>query len=202
PLTPTGLGGAKALPGDSGGDEDAALLRGRRLHLLLEHLPVLPEAGRAAAAADLFAADGDAPADHAEVAQLLAEAEAVLAAPELAPLWAADALAEVEITAEIGERRLIGTIDRLIVTADRVLAVDWKSNAVVPARAEDVPEGLLRQMGAYAHALAAIWPDRRIEVALLWTRTARLMQLPGPLVAAALARGLSEAGIDPRAGRP
>ena len=39
-LSPSDLGGAKALPGDAGLDEEAAKLRGTRLHLLLEHLPV------------------------------------------------------------------------------------------------------------------------------------------------------------------
>ena len=47
---------------------------------------------------------------------------------------------------------------------------------------------LLRQMGAYAHALALLYPDRRIDTALLWTRTATLMPLPHALVSAALAR--------------
>ena len=51
-----------------------------------------------------------------------------------------------------------------------------------------MPEGILRQMGAYRAALAQIWPGRTVETAILWTRTARLMPLPGPLVAAALAR--------------
>ncbi len=67
-------------------------------------------------------------------------------------------------------------------------AVDFKTNAAVPDRPEDVPEGLLRQMGAYAAALARIYPDRPVETALLWTRTARLMPLPHRLVTAAFLR--------------
>ena len=39
PVTASGLGGAKVLAGTSAGDRDAAMLRGTRLHLLLEHLP-------------------------------------------------------------------------------------------------------------------------------------------------------------------
>ena len=53
---------------------------------------------------------------------------------------------------------------------DRVLAVDFKSNRVVPDRPEAVPEGILRQMGAYAAALAAVWPGRQVGTAILWTR--------------------------------
>ena len=171
------------------------MARGSRLHLLLEHLPLWPAAERPRLAAELLAAD-DPPAGPAEAASLLAEAEAVLAVPEL---WEGEALAEVEITADLAGRRLIGTIDRLVISPDRVLAIDWKSNALVPERAEDVPEGLLRQMAAYAHALAQVYPGRRIETALLWTRVPRLMPLPEPLLAPALARALAELGIDPAA---
>jgi ATP-dependent helicase/nuclease subunit A len=55
-------------------------------------------------------------------------------------------------------RSVLGAIDRLIVTKTRVLAVDFKTNADVPDRPGDVPEGLLRQMGAYAEMLGAIYP--------------------------------------------
>jgi ATP-dependent helicase/nuclease subunit A len=43
-------------------------------------------------------------------------------------------------------------------------------------------------MGAYAHALAHIYPGRRIDTAILWTRSAELMQLDPDIVSAALAR--------------
>jgi ATP-dependent helicase/nuclease subunit A len=69
-----------------------------------------------------------------------------------------------------------------------VLAIDYKTNRVIPARPEDTPEGILRQMGAYAHALAQLYPGRQIETAILWTRQARLMPLPPDIVSAALSR--------------
>ena len=81
----------------------------------------------------------------------------------------------------------------------RVLALDFKSNRTEPERPEDVPEGILRQMGAYRAALGAIWTDRRVEMAVIWTRTARLMPLPDALVDAALARA---ADLDPGGARP
>ena len=78
-------------------------------------------------------------------------------------------------------------MDRLVVSPDRVLAVDFKSNAVVPQRPQDCPEGLLRQLGAYAAALTQIYPDRQIETAIVWTRTAEIMHTPHDLVTGALA---------------
>ncbi|EEW25235.1 double-strand break repair helicase AddA [Rhodobacter ferrooxidans] len=171
PLSPSDLGGAKVLPGDLAGDTAAAKLRGTRLHLLLEHLPGQDPALWPALAESLLAEAEDRLA-------LLAEATTVLTAPDLAPIFAADALKEVSVTAEIDGKRLYGTIDRLILLPDRVLAIDYKSNSVIPATSAQVPEGLLRQMRAYAAALAQIYPDRRVETAILWTATARLMPVP------------------------
>ena len=174
------LGGAKALPGDSGLSEEEAKARGTALHLLLEHLQNVPQV------------DWDSRAEH--IAQhddwraLLAEAQRVLHAPECKEVFAPNTLAEVPITADLGETRMHGIIDRLVVTPDRVLAVDFKSNAVVPQSPETCPEGLLRQMGAYNAALRQIYPDRQIETAILWTRTATLMPLPITLITQARER--------------
>jgi ATP-dependent helicase/nuclease subunit A len=79
----------------------------------------------------------------------------------------------------------------LIVGETRVRAVDFKTNFDVPDRPEDVPEGLLRQMGAYAEMLRAIYPEREIVTAILWSRTAQLMELPDTLVMEALRRARS-----------
>ena len=187
--SPSDLGGAKALASDTGGlEEEAALRRGRLIHLLLEHLPGLPEAGWIAAAPGILALEDEVA--EVEATALLEEAVRVLTDPSLSDVFAPEALAEVPLTAwsETLSAQMLGVIDRLIITDDRVLAVDFKSNASVPAGADEVPEGLLRQMGAYAEMLALLYPARRIETAILWTRTATLMPLPHASVMAALQR--------------
>ncbi len=187
PLSPSDLGGAKALPGDAGAAEEAAKERGTALHTLLEQLPSLPENNWRAAAAGLL--DRLELAGPVEAAAIFDEARAVLLAPALAHLFQSEALAEVEVSArlpELGGRMMQGAIDRLIVGPDRVLAVDFKSNAVVPGRPEDVPDGILRQMGAYAAMLAQIYPEKSIDTAIVWTRNAQLMPLPRNIVRLAL----------------
>ena len=196
-LTPSNLGGAKALPGEAGQDEEAALRHGRLIHLLLEHLPRHAQGDWPRVAQGLLRGGPDA-ADPAEVPPLLAEAQAVLTAPGLADLFAPEALCEVSLTAELpGGRRLLGVADRLLLRPDRVTVADFKTNATVPAAAQDVPEGLLRQMGAYAHALAQIYPGRRVDCVLVWTRGAQRMDLPAGLTSAALARALAPKAPDP-----
>jgi ATP-dependent helicase/nuclease subunit A len=173
-LSPSGLGGAKALPGEDGQDTQSALAQGTLLHVLLETLPLHP------------AADWPMIAQNAGASEaLLGEAARIIQSPALAHLFGADTLAEVAITATLAGRVMLGSIDRLVVGADHVLAVDFKSNRMVPATPVDVPHGILTQMGAYAAALEHIYPGKRIDTAVLWTRTASLMGLPDDLVSAA-----------------
>ncbi|MBI6629480.1 double-strand break repair helicase AddA [Pontibaca salina] len=192
-LSPSDLGGAKALPGEDGLDEAAAMLRGTRLHLLLEHLPAVAPDQRGLFADRLLS---DAP--QAERAALLAEACHVLDRPALAHLFAPETLAEIPVTAEIGGVRFHGVIDRLVVSDEMILAVDFKTNATVPANTATTPEGLLRQMGAYAQALQQIYPNRPVQTAILWTRTAQIMELPGGLISSALTRALRLDADGPR----
>ncbi|MEY8837737.1 double-strand break repair helicase AddA [Cribrihabitans sp. XS_ASV171] len=184
PLSPSDLGGAKALPGDPGRDEKTAKTRGTALHLLLETLPALPEEAWPTACANLLPA-----LDPTEQAELLAEASGVLKAPAVAHLFAPGSLAEVPVSGEVQGRRIHGVIDRLLIEKDRVLIVDFKTNILVPEDPGQVPEGLLRQMGAYAALVGSIYPGRKIETAILWTRTAVLMPLSHDSVTQALARG-------------
>lgn len=195
-VSPSGLGGAHALAGAGAAETEAeARARGDALHLLLETLPARPRSDWAALGERLLPG-------RADLHELLDEAEDVISEPALAGIFDGSALAEVDLSAEVaalGGLRVAGRIDRLVVREDRVLALDFKSNRTVPERPEDVPEGILRQMGAYRAALGAIWTDRRVEVAVIWTRTARVMPLSDALVDAALARA---ADLDPGGARP
>jgi ATP-dependent helicase/nuclease subunit A len=182
-ISPSDLGGAKALAGDAGFDEEAAKLRGTRLHLLLERLPAIAPPGWREAAETLLPET-----EEDERQALLAEATGVLTHPDLAFLFADDTLAEVPFGAEIAGARYHGIVDRLVIDPARVLAVDFKSNAIVPALVKDVPEGILRQMGAYDAALRQVFPEKMVETAILWTRTASLMPLPHETVTAAFGR--------------
>jgi ATP-dependent helicase/nuclease subunit A len=187
PVLPSDLGGAKVMPGEAegGAEGDAARAWGTALHRLLEHLPALPPASWAEAAYAL--SDPGAP----DPAALLAEAQSALTALTAALPQDANLLREVEVAAPLDALRgrlVAGKIDLLHLSPDRVLAIDYKSNLIVPQTAKQVPDGLLRQMGAYAAILERLYPGRRIETAILWTRSATLMPLPCDIVRAALQR--------------
>lgn len=190
-LAPSDLGGAKAIGGAEGQDEAAAKAFGTRVHLLLEHLPGLPSSEWQAAARAILA-----DATDAQRAEAFQHTRRVLENPEIAALLTGEGLSEVSVSAPLGPRRLHGTIDRLIVDVERVLAIDYKTNATIPKSVTDCPEGILRQMGAYLVALEAIYPGWQIELAILWTAGPTLMPIPQDIVKAALARSPSLDGTD------
>ena len=191
-INPSRLDGDKALPGEDGLDRESAKVRGTAIHRLLETLPTIPPASWNAVAARLLQ---HCLPDHqsfgeAEREGMIREAVQVLQSPALAEVFAEDALAEVAFSVTVAGdpagqpdgRPMQGVMDRVLVRPHEVLVIDFKTNATVPTTPEKCPEGILRQMGAYRHALATLYPDRPAAAAVLWTRTATMMPLPGPLL--------------------
>ncbi len=79
-----------------------------------------------------------------------------------------------------------GRVDRLLVTPDRVLVVDYKTNRPAPGRIEDADFAYRAQMAIYAAVLGEVFPGRRIEAALVWTDGPRLMPVPENMIARTL----------------
>ena len=151
--------------------------RGQLIHALLQHLPSLPAANRRAAAVGFV----DKPRNglpSGEAERIADEVLAVMAHPDLAPLFGPESRAEVPLSGVVGDAVVGGLVDRLLVLPDRVLVADFKTNRRYPTRVEDTPVLYLRQMASYRTVLRAIFPGRRVLCALVWTRDARVSILP------------------------
>jgi ATP-dependent helicase/nuclease subunit A len=192
PRSPSDLGSAKVMAGEvDDTDTEQSLAWGRIIHLLLELLPEIPAEKRAALGQSIIQNHADAGLLH-DHAALLAEAMALLDTPELAWLFETG-MAEVPISANLaalGGQRISGIIDRLILSDDTVIAIDYKTNQVTPTRLEDTPLGLVRQMAAYRDALVQIYPSHHIRTIILWTKTGAFTELDDETLDNALA-GLS-----------
>jgi ATP-dependent helicase/nuclease subunit A len=152
------------------------------IHRLLERLPDIAPDMRVQRAAPWLARNAaDLPEEARQ--EMLDRALAVLAHPDWADLFGPAALAEVPLAATVDGQVIAGTADRLLVLPDRVLVADFKTARRPPAGLEQVPLHTLKQMGAYAAALAVIYPGRRIEAALLYTQAPVLIAIPTELLA-------------------
>ncbi|MEL7114584.1 MAG: PD-(D/E)XK nuclease family protein, partial [Pseudomonadota bacterium] len=180
--SPSDLGGSKALPGLGGQTEERALRFGSMVHRLLELGPsALKSRDSPRVIETEFGTD--------QIEDAGAIAQRIFDSDEFAPLFGTDALSEVPLTAELpGLGVLSGIIDKLIISEGEITAVDFKTNAVEPQTASEVPEGILRQMGAYQAMLERIYPAHIVNVAILWTTTARMMVLPHDIVRDAVQR--------------
>ena len=183
PLAPSQLGEDLAAdPPWPPGTGAAAARRGVLIHRLLERLPDVAAPARQGAALGWLARiapELTAPARD----ELVASALTVVADPAWAELFQPGSLAEVPIAANVGEQVVAGTIDRLLITPDRVRLVDYKTSRRPPESLDGVPVAILRQLAAYVAALEVTYPGRRIEAALLYTQTPRLIELPPALLA-------------------
>lgn len=188
PLAPSSLGeDATADPPPSPAMR-AAAERGRLIHALLERLPGVAPGARTAAAERWLAGAGGV-ADATARTEIAGAALAVLEDARFAELFGAGGLAEAPVAATLADGTVVsGTVDRLLVTPDRVLVVDFKTGNRVPAGVEAVPPYHLRQMAAYVAALGVIFPGRAVEAALVYTAGPTLIAVPPALLAAAKPR--------------
>lgn len=168
-------------------DAEGARKQGLALHALLQHLRRIerenrPEVARRALEALL--------PDQAEChGSLAAKAMSILSRPELSRLFGPHSRAELPFLLPVlrhGEKvRLQGRIDCLVVDDSGVLVVDYKSDAAVPDRPEQVKPGYLTQLGLYALVAGQLFPGRAVSAAILWTERESLMNLPSDLLGAA-----------------
>jgi len=184
PLAPSSAGEEQGA--DPPLPSDAMMMAARRgvlVHKLLERLPDVSVAQRADSARTWLARNaGDVAEEHRE--ELLQSALTVLADDRWADLFGPSALAEVPLAAVVGGQVIAGTADRLLIEPDRILIADFKTARRPPDTLEGVPLSTVRQMAAYVAALGAIYPGRRIEAAVLYTQTPRLIALPTELIEA------------------
>jgi ATP-dependent helicase/nuclease subunit A len=155
----------------------ARFARGSLIHGLLQHLPEVPAEARAGAGRAFLRRPGSA-LDPEEAETVLRQCLAVLDHPALAAAFRPGSRAEVPLTGEVEGIVISGIIDRLAVAEAAVVAIDFKTGRQPPETVAKTPVLYLRQMAAYRALLRAIFPDRPVRCALVWTETATVAPLP------------------------
>lgn len=155
---------------------EAARLRGSLLHRLLKALPEVPPEKRAEIAGRIVAGAGRT-LDPETREEIVGAALAVLADIRFAEVFAPGGRGEVPIVGALKDGRPVsGRIDRLAVTESEILVVDYKTDRAPPPP-EAIRESYAAQLNAYGELVAAIWPERRVRLAILWTAGPRLDEI-------------------------
>ena len=162
--------------------------RGILIHALLQHLPRVEPARREAAGLAFVRSRAPGlprPAVYGIVRSVLR----LIDDPDLAPLFAPEARAEVSLSGRVrteqGERSVQGRVDRISVTADTVRIADFKTGRP-PDEDAPLPPAEAGQIALYARLLGQIYPGRTIRPMLIWTSGPVIRSLEASDVAAAL----------------
>ncbi|MBC7768026.1 MAG: UvrD-helicase domain-containing protein, partial [Phycisphaerales bacterium] len=157
------------------GDGQKRFRRGRLIHGLLERLPDVAPAQRAAAARAWLQRQG---VDEEEAKAFAREALAVIDDARFAAVFSAKSRAEAPIIGEAGGRSVRGVVDRLVVEEARVIILDFKTDRPAPVDAAKAPDAYVLQLALYREVLRKIFPGKAVTCALLWTEAPHLMELP------------------------
>jgi ATP-dependent helicase/nuclease subunit A len=163
--------------------------RGDLIHRLLQLLPDVDPAERHETANRLLAREPDL--NGAQRAEMIEAAFGVLDHPDFAEVFGPGSRAEVALAGSApglpAGLAISGRVDRLRITPDRVLVVDYKTNRPAPADLQAVDPSYVAQLALYGAILAEVFPGRAIAAALVWTDGPKLMPLSEEVRAAALA---------------
>jgi ATP-dependent helicase/nuclease subunit A len=171
-----------------------AVQRGTLVHRLLQSLPdISPERREDAATRYLARNAADWTGD--ERGALATQVLALMSDARFAPVFAPGSRAEVAIVGRVtaADGRPVpvsGQIDRLVVTPDHILIVDYKTNHNPPRLAADAPPPYVGQLALYRALLAKLY-DRPVRAALLWTETPEMMEISASALDAGLAAIIS-----------
>jgi ATP-dependent helicase/nuclease subunit A len=184
-------GNRRIRTGESVLERARALQRGTLVHRLLQSLPDVAAERRRDAAQKYLArnADGWTDGDREALARGVL---AVIGDPRFAPVFALHSRAEVSIVGRLDRpgrspALVSGQIDRLVVTPDEVLIVDYKTNHVPPGTAAQAPAAYVRQLALYRAVLRKLYPQLPVRAALIWTETPQFMEISSPALDAELA---------------
>ncbi len=159
--------------------------RGDLIHRLLERLPDLAPERRAEAAHRMLSRERDL--DETQREEIRLAAFSVLEDARFAPVFGPGSRPEVALTGAVGGGPVSGRMDRLVITPERVLVVDYKTNRPAPDRIGHADPAYVLQMAVYVSVLRSLYPEHAVEAALVWTDGPRLMPVPQALMDQTLA---------------
>jgi ATP-dependent helicase/nuclease subunit A len=182
-------------------DRQMALRRGQVVHRLMHSLPDIAPAARKSALEHYLenAARDLSPDERGDVAR---HVFAILEDDRFAEVFAAGSRPEVPIVGRIPRPNgapipIAGQVDRLIVTKEAVLVVDYKTDSLVPASLDEVPDAYVAQLALYRAVLMRIYPQKRVRAALIFTGAPVLLEITGAILDRALETQIAQYGTPP-----
>lgn len=183
PLTPSGvlklldIGDEQTFKSDIGSNQ--ALEKGNAVHRLLQVLPDIKQEKREALMNAFFL--GNNLSEHIQ-ADIKNNVLKILASNQLQELFGQNSRAEVSLCGqiEIGNtsHMVRGQIDRLVVSDDKIIIADYKTNTKIPSDINSVSKTYIAQLALYRELIANIYSNREVICLFVWTQNASVMNIP------------------------
>ncbi|MDH5473573.1 MAG: PD-(D/E)XK nuclease family protein, partial [Gammaproteobacteria bacterium] len=121
-------------------------------------------------------------ADEQKLQHWLEEARQIIAHPELEiifkPAAGTKIYNELPIQYRLDKQLVRGVIDRLLVSDDTMLLIDYKTHQQATTdNIKELAHGYREQMQLYANGIQQIWPEKTLQTALLFTSCHSLVYL-------------------------
>ena len=176
PLKPSQAETAEVAETISSAPQSLARQEGLFLHALLHDLSRIEAHLRSEVALRLAR---NAVGQHAMIAaerrqELALSMIEFMSLERFAPLFGPKALSEFSVSGMVGHRAVVGQIDKMVITTDKIWLVDFKSGQ---PKTDQVPQAYLLQMALYASLIEEIYPDYVVETQIIWLRDYSVSQL-------------------------
>lgn len=178
-VAPDGLQTHKEALSDLPRTADDARREGIALHALLQHLDRIDIEDRDHVAH--LAMKVLLPKTPNRHTPLIEKVIRVLNNPDFVDIFGDKSRAEVPILAH-GLRKgkpvkIVGRIDRLVISPSSVHIIDYKSDAQPPEHLDKIPSAYVGQLALYALVMQQLYPEKTVTTSILWTTTEVLMTL-------------------------
>lgn len=151
--------------------------RGILIHKLLQFLPPCADISEKQRLAELFLEKSASDMSQDFRNKIKDEVMTLLENEQFKFVFGSNSRAEVPVMGVVDDRIFSAQFDRLIILPDKAVIVDFKTNRPPASRPEDIPEVYRHQLKIYKQLAEKIYPNKTVETFILWTNTAKLMQV-------------------------
>ncbi|MFV0625897.1 MAG: double-strand break repair helicase AddA [Alphaproteobacteria bacterium] len=150
--------------------------RGTIIHKLLQFLPSTKPENRQKIMVD-FLEKNAFDFSLAQKTRIIEEVSHLFENPSFEVLFGKNSFDEVPIMGEVDGKIISAQMDRIVVLADKVMIVDFKTNRPAAKELKDVPQQYIKQLRAYKKLVERIYEKKAVETYILWTDIAELMKI-------------------------
>ncbi len=88
-----------------------------------------------------------------------------------------ESYSELPIVYKEKQKRVYGIIDRVVITANEIILLDYKTHRGSPSEHAELADTFKQQIGYYKRGIDQLWPDKQTKCGLLFTQRNQIIWL-------------------------